>query len=104
VAAEGIDVWNPVFDVTPASLIDGIVTECVRVSIPGVGCGMPQSGLLVRAVLTGTHITGAVHVMPSMIRHGVITKEAGQSSMDVHAFVAKHAAAANRRNSTPAKL
>ena len=27
VAAEGIKVWNPVFDVTPAALIDGIVTE-----------------------------------------------------------------------------
>ena len=26
-AAEGIEVWNPVFDVTPAALIDGIVTE-----------------------------------------------------------------------------
>ena len=27
IAAEGIAVWNPGFDVTPASLIDGIVTE-----------------------------------------------------------------------------
>lgn len=27
VAAEGIDVWNPAFDVTPAALIDAIVTE-----------------------------------------------------------------------------
>jgi methylthioribose-1-phosphate isomerase len=27
VAAEGVDAWNPVFDVTPASLIDAIVTE-----------------------------------------------------------------------------
>ena len=26
-AAEGIDVWNPAFDVTPAELIDGVVTE-----------------------------------------------------------------------------
>jgi methylthioribose-1-phosphate isomerase len=26
-AAAGIDVWNPAFDVTPASLIDGIITE-----------------------------------------------------------------------------
>ena len=25
--AEGIAAWNPVFDVTPASLIDAIVTE-----------------------------------------------------------------------------
>ncbi|PGH18749.1 methylthioribose-1-phosphate isomerase [Helicocarpus griseus UAMH5409] len=27
VAADGIDVWNPAFDVTPAELIDGIITE-----------------------------------------------------------------------------
>ena len=27
IAAEGIDVWNPAFDVTPAEFIDGIVTE-----------------------------------------------------------------------------
>lgn len=27
VAAKGINVWNPAFDVTPASLIEGIVTD-----------------------------------------------------------------------------
>ncbi|KAJ5626038.1 hypothetical protein N7510_002347 [Penicillium lagena] len=27
VAAPGIDVWNPAFDITPAALIDGIITE-----------------------------------------------------------------------------
>ncbi|WPH03789.1 methylthioribose-1-phosphate isomerase [Acrodontium crateriforme] len=27
IAAQGIDVWNPAFDVTPAELIDGIITE-----------------------------------------------------------------------------
>jgi methylthioribose-1-phosphate isomerase len=27
IAPEGVDVFNPVFDVTPASLIDAIVTE-----------------------------------------------------------------------------
>ncbi|CAD0083933.1 unnamed protein product [Aureobasidium vineae] len=27
IAANGIDVWNPAFDVTPAELIDGVVTE-----------------------------------------------------------------------------
>lgn len=27
IAAEGVGVWNPVFDVTPASLITGIITE-----------------------------------------------------------------------------
>lgn len=33
-AADGIDVWNPAFDVTPATLIDAIVTE--------VGIAEPQ--------------------------------------------------------------
>ena len=27
IAAQGIDVWNPAFDVTPSALIDGIATE-----------------------------------------------------------------------------
>lgn len=27
IAASGINVWNPAFDVTPAELIDGIITE-----------------------------------------------------------------------------
>jgi len=27
IAAVGIDVWNPAFDVTPAALIDGVITE-----------------------------------------------------------------------------
>ena len=27
-AALGIAVWNPAFDVTPAELIDGVITEC----------------------------------------------------------------------------
>lgn len=27
IAAAGIDVWNPAFDVTPAALIDAIITE-----------------------------------------------------------------------------
>ena len=27
IAASGVDVWNPAFDVTPAKLIDGIITE-----------------------------------------------------------------------------
>lgn len=27
IAANGINVWNPAFDVTPADLIDGIITE-----------------------------------------------------------------------------
>jgi methylthioribose-1-phosphate isomerase len=26
-AADGVDAWNPVFDVTPAALVDAIVTE-----------------------------------------------------------------------------
>lgn len=29
VAASGISVWNPAFDVTPANLISGVITEKV---------------------------------------------------------------------------
>lgn len=32
VAASGISVWNPAFDVTPANLISGIITEKVDAS------------------------------------------------------------------------
>jgi methylthioribose-1-phosphate isomerase len=36
-AATGINIWNPAFDVTPAHLIDGIITECgVMEKIDGV--------------------------------------------------------------------
>lgn len=27
IAADGINIWNPAFDITPAALIDGIITE-----------------------------------------------------------------------------
>lgn len=33
VAASGISVWNPAFDVTPANLIAGIITEKVSLSL-----------------------------------------------------------------------
>lgn len=33
VAASGVSVWNPAFDVTPASLISGIITEKVPLSL-----------------------------------------------------------------------
>ncbi len=36
-AADGIAAWNPVFDVTPASLIDAIVTERGIVHRPDIG-------------------------------------------------------------------
>ncbi|MDQ3583614.1 MAG: S-methyl-5-thioribose-1-phosphate isomerase, partial [Pseudomonadota bacterium] len=35
VAPEGIDVWNPVFDITPAALIDVLVTERGVLEAPG---------------------------------------------------------------------
>lgn len=35
-AAEGVDAWNPVFDVTPASLVDAIVTERGVIERPDV--------------------------------------------------------------------
>ena len=36
VAADGARAWNPVFDVTPADLIDAIVTEAGIVERPGL--------------------------------------------------------------------
>lgn len=46
VAAEGADSWNPVFDVTPASLVDAIVTEKGVVKNPTADriLAMMQSG------------------------------------------------------------
>ncbi len=46
VAAEGADSWNPVFDVTPASLVDAIVTEKGVVEQPDTSkiLAMMQSG------------------------------------------------------------
>lgn len=37
VAADGIGVWNPAFDVTPAALVDGIITEVGVVEKDGSG-------------------------------------------------------------------
>jgi methylthioribose-1-phosphate isomerase len=37
IAPEGIEVWNPAFDVTPSSLIDGIITEVGVVEKDGNG-------------------------------------------------------------------
>lgn len=34
IGAEGVDAWNPVFDVTPAALVDAIVTEKGVVHLP----------------------------------------------------------------------
>jgi methylthioribose-1-phosphate isomerase len=34
IAAEGADAWNPAFDVTPAQLVDAIVTEKAVVEKP----------------------------------------------------------------------
>lgn len=44
--AEGIAAWNPVFDVTPATLIDAIVTErgvILRPDAPGMAAAFPGS-------------------------------------------------------------
>ncbi len=37
VVAEGVAAWNPVFDVTPAGLVDGLVTERGVVEAPDAG-------------------------------------------------------------------
>jgi methylthioribose-1-phosphate isomerase len=43
-AADGIDVWNPAFDVTPSALIDGIITELSVVEKDSAG-RFPLQGL-----------------------------------------------------------
>jgi methylthioribose-1-phosphate isomerase len=52
VAAEGAEAWNPAFDITPAALVDAIVTERGVVHQPTaekmaalMGAGEPSSGL-----------------------------------------------------------
>ncbi len=47
VAAPGVDIWNPVFDVTPAALIDVLVTEKGAVEHP--------TAASLNALLTGDH-------------------------------------------------
>jgi methylthioribose-1-phosphate isomerase len=52
IAAQGIGVWNPSFDVTPASLISGIITEC------GVIFPDPSTGIFdIKKFLQGTRRT-----------------------------------------------
>lgn len=53
VAAPDIDIWNPAFDVTPADLIDGIVTE-VGVEEKGTDDGRFHLGRLFDAGTAGT--------------------------------------------------
>ncbi|MEM7018159.1 MAG: S-methyl-5-thioribose-1-phosphate isomerase, partial [Pseudomonadota bacterium] len=44
-AAQGADAWNPSFDVTPAELVDAIVTETGVVEAPaGKGVGSLMTG------------------------------------------------------------
>ena len=42
IAAPGIDVWNPGFDVTPAEMIDGIITEVGVLEKDGSGQFHPE--------------------------------------------------------------
>jgi methylthioribose-1-phosphate isomerase len=47
IAAAGVDAWNPAFDVTPAALIDALVTERGVIMPPtpeGIAALFPQSG------------------------------------------------------------
>jgi methylthioribose-1-phosphate isomerase len=47
--ADGVEAWNPVFDVTPAELIDAIVTERGVVERPGVEAMRAMFGAGARA-------------------------------------------------------
>jgi len=54
VAADGIDVWNPSFDVTPGSLISGIITE--KGVVQKTSCGSFEVGKFVASHSAGTVI------------------------------------------------
>lgn len=71
VAAPGISVWNPAFDVTPANLITGIITEKVRLFLsPPVNLLLPN------------------HQCSSFFFQGVITKVSADA-FDIKGFVEK---------------
>lgn len=76
VAASGICVWNPAFDVTPASLISGIITEKV-----GDYISVDQLHHVLRFKYLMTQCS---------CKQGVITKK-GTDAFDIKDFVQKAA-------------
>ena len=54
VAASGISVWNPAFDVTPANLITAIITEKVCFS-PLLHCFFVSSNVAIGSTSCGEH-------------------------------------------------
>ncbi|CAN1251592.1 Methylthioribose-1-phosphate isomerase, partial [Linum perenne] len=84
VAASGISVWNPAFDVTPAGLISGIITEKVRYSL------VPTLSFLFSTRQCGTpRYSGLLNLCDS--EQGVITK-VDSDAFDIKAFVASNVA------------
>lgn len=76
VAAPGISVWNPAFDVTPATFISGIITEKV--------CPPPFTHN------TDSNFKVSKNVCNADTTHkwqGVITKAGGADSFDIRSFV-----------------
>lgn len=57
IAAPGISVWNPAFDVTPAELIAGIITEkvCVSKDYTCFKVCMQEVGHIIKNVCAGGH-------------------------------------------------
>lgn len=71
VAASGIHIWNPAFDVTPADIISGIITEKVSLSLS------LNVGLFYYFCMTHKFVITC---------QGVITKK-GAGAFDIKGFV-----------------
>lgn len=80
VAASGISVWNPAFDVTPAHIISGIITEKVSLSL--------SLSLSVSLSHTYTHTQHTIigETQQNGNFQGVITKN-GTEEFDIKGFV-----------------
>lgn len=81
IAASGISVWNPAFDVTPANLISGIITEKVFhsfLALPSLTCIICMG---FSCILFSNHFM--------FFEQGVVTKTTAGGAFDIKAFVQK---------------
>ncbi|KAF9616086.1 hypothetical protein IFM89_028552 [Coptis chinensis] len=81
VAASGISVWNPAFDVTPANVITAIVTEKVSLSLSENAFAIHKSRTDMRKILFDDFF----HLIHDQ---GVITKT-GSDAFDINNFIQK---------------
>jgi methylthioribose-1-phosphate isomerase len=87
VAASGISVWNPAFDVTPANLITAIITEKVCFS-PLLKCFCVQQCCYWPHILRRTLVDMLwADESFSIFLQGVITKTDSDGAFDIKGFI-----------------